>query len=307
MPTTFYEWDPISDNIVAEYDENGNVIVEYTTEPGLHGAVISEHRNGQTYYHIHDGQGNTVALTNDQGEVTDTFAYTANGELTERTGDTPTPYQYNGEHGYYTDQQTGELLVRARVLSPLLGRWLSEDPQEYATPDTNLYRYAVNRPTYFRDPSGAHVCDEDPVASVPDDLNKVPKSSPKCHGTCIWAEVPLKATDCKLEKLEYVSGPFVPCTAATFAMEAVCGKLQGEVEENTKTRKPGEVYQGSFCDKFCTCDLDKKETHKGKKKFRFEDTTISLFIAEKTQCVFKVTGTITFESPSYELMPCRKI
>jgi RHS repeat-associated protein len=128
MPTTYYEWDPNNDNIIAEYDENGNVIVEYTTEPGLHGAVISEHRNGQTYYHHHDGMGNTVALTNDQGDVTDTIAYTANGEVTERTGNTPSPYQYKGEHGYYTDHTTGEVMVRRRDYDPRLGRWLSTDP-----------------------------------------------------------------------------------------------------------------------------------------------------------------------------------
>ena len=69
MSAVNYLWNPINDNIIAEYDDDGNVIVEYTTEPGLHGAVISEHRNGQTYYHLRDGQGNTVALTNDQGEV----------------------------------------------------------------------------------------------------------------------------------------------------------------------------------------------------------------------------------------------
>ncbi|HUE72703.1 MAG TPA: RHS repeat-associated core domain-containing protein [Pirellulaceae bacterium] len=158
MPTRYYEWDELEDNIIAEYDENGNVIVEYTTEPGYHGAVISEHRNGQTYYHHHDGQGNTIALTNDQGEVTDTFAYTANGELTERTGNTPTPYQYKGEHGYYTDQETGEVMMRRRKLDPEQGRWLSADPAGLLD-DVNRYRYVQNNPIGLIDPSGLEAFD----------------------------------------------------------------------------------------------------------------------------------------------------
>jgi len=180
MPTTYYEWDPISDNIVAERDENGNVIVEYTTEPGYHGAVINEHRNGQTYYHHNDGQGNLRALTNDQGEVTDTFAYTSNGELTERTGTTPTPFQFGGQHGYYTDPETNELMVRQRILEPQLGRWLSADPLRLADialiphrlafepllierllevwPETQFYTYVDNDPVNSIDPSGLVKC-----------------------------------------------------------------------------------------------------------------------------------------------------
>jgi RHS repeat-associated protein len=153
MPTVNYLWDPISDNIVREVDENGNVIVDYTTEPGYHGAVISEHRDGQSYYPHHDGQGNTRALTDDQGNVTDTFAYTANGELTERTGTTPTPFQCGGEHGYYTDQTTGEIMVRRRDYDPPLGRWLSVDPSGFID-GINLYQYVRNNPISLVDPSG---------------------------------------------------------------------------------------------------------------------------------------------------------
>ena len=153
MPTTHYFWDPISDNIIQERDETGNVTVEYTTEPGYHGAVISEHRNGQTYYHHHDGQGNLRALTSDQGEVTDTFAYTSNGELTERTGTTPTPFQFGGEHGCYTDQTTGEVMMRRRDYDPAQGRWLSVDPSGFID-GMNLYLYVHNRVTRFSDPSG---------------------------------------------------------------------------------------------------------------------------------------------------------
>lgn len=38
MATTYYHWDPVDDVIMYETDENGDVTVEYTHEPGLHGA-----------------------------------------------------------------------------------------------------------------------------------------------------------------------------------------------------------------------------------------------------------------------------
>ena len=87
MPVTEYLWDPLLDNVIGEYDENGNEIVSYNTEPELHGSVISQHRadSGSSYYH-HDGLGSTVALTDQSGNVTDTYAYNAFGETVERTG-----------------------------------------------------------------------------------------------------------------------------------------------------------------------------------------------------------------------------
>lgn len=137
MPTVNYLWNPINDSIIAEFDDAGNTIAEYTTEPD--GRLISEHRDGVTYQHHYDAQGNTRALTNDQGEVTDTFAYTANGELTERTGTTPTPYQYGGEHGYYTDQTTGQIMARGRDYDPARARWLTVGPLPPEGQPDNLY------------------------------------------------------------------------------------------------------------------------------------------------------------------------
>jgi hypothetical protein len=37
MPTVHYLWDELDDNILEEYDDAGNVIAEFTHEPGLHG------------------------------------------------------------------------------------------------------------------------------------------------------------------------------------------------------------------------------------------------------------------------------
>lgn len=100
-------WDPLSDNILQERDETGAVTAEYTCEPGLHGNVISQNRGGvESQFHF-DPQGSLIAVTDDNQEVTDTLAYTAFGEVIERTGTTEVPFQYIGQKGYYRDPLTG--------------------------------------------------------------------------------------------------------------------------------------------------------------------------------------------------------
>ena len=101
MPETNFFWDPLSDNILQERDETGTVTAEYTTEPGLYGNLISQNRGGvESQYHF-DPQGSTLALTDDNQQVTDTYAYSAFGEVTEHTGSTINPFQYIGKMGYY--------------------------------------------------------------------------------------------------------------------------------------------------------------------------------------------------------------
>jgi YD repeat-containing protein len=83
MPETNFYWDPLSDNILQERDESATVRVSYTTEPGLYGNVISQHRGGVESQVHYDALGSTLAVTDDQN-TTDTLAYTAYGEVSER-------------------------------------------------------------------------------------------------------------------------------------------------------------------------------------------------------------------------------
>ena len=155
MSTTYYVWDEENDSLLEEIDENGNVIVSYTNEPGPFGKVISQERNGVTSYYHYDGQGNTVALTDDNGDVTDTYIYTAYGELVSSTGTTVNPFRYGGQYGYYTDVETNDIYIRARSYNPSLGRWLTSDPIGYGSEDDNLYEFVRGNSQRFLDPSGS--------------------------------------------------------------------------------------------------------------------------------------------------------
>ena len=95
----------------------------YTHEPGLYGNLLSQNRNGVTSYYHYDGRGDTVALTDDAGNVTDTKEYDAWGNVIASTGSTVTPYQFGGRQGYQT--AAGFVSVRATVYQPIVGRWLN--------------------------------------------------------------------------------------------------------------------------------------------------------------------------------------
>ena len=69
MSAVNYVWDEENDSLLEEVDDNGNVIVSYTNEPGPFGKVISQERNGVTSYYHYDGQGSTLALTDDNGNI----------------------------------------------------------------------------------------------------------------------------------------------------------------------------------------------------------------------------------------------
>lgn len=168
MTAVNYLWNPINDNIVEEFDDAGNTIAEYTTEPDQFGDVVSQFRDGQESFYHTDGQGSTLALTNANGDLTDTYAYSAFGDLTARTGSTMNPFQYIGQKQYYNDVQTEAYEIRRRPMV-FHGRWLTKDPVYFiALDDPNTYLYVGNLCIQRVDPSGLAppvpcICDPDAV------------------------------------------------------------------------------------------------------------------------------------------------
>ena len=105
MARTYYEWDEVNDTLLRETDEAGNTIAEYTHEPTRYGPLLSQRRNGHTYYHHYDGLGNTRALTDESGHVTDRYSYDAWGNQIAHTGTTTNPFGYKGALGYYANPE----------------------------------------------------------------------------------------------------------------------------------------------------------------------------------------------------------
>jgi len=66
---------------------------------------------------------------------------------------TPTPFAYKGQWGYYTDVETGILLLTHRSFDPATGRFLTRDPIGFEG-GINLYAYVGNGVVMLKEPTG---------------------------------------------------------------------------------------------------------------------------------------------------------
>ncbi len=111
-----------------------------------HWATVTD--SGQVEYSLVDAINSTVATVDQTGTVKGRFYYEPFGATT--ASGSSFPFQFTGRVPLTADLY----YYRARCYNSVLGRFLSEDPIGLSGGDTNLYRYALNRPLQLADPSG---------------------------------------------------------------------------------------------------------------------------------------------------------
>jgi RHS repeat-associated protein len=105
------------------------------------------------FFHA-DGLGSIRALTDETGAVTDTYTFSAFGELLSHTGPDLNAYLFAGEP---LDPNSGFYYLRARWMDPGVGRFGGVDswPGNLFEPATlHRYSYVGNDPAAKIDPSG---------------------------------------------------------------------------------------------------------------------------------------------------------
>ena len=153
--TTRFVIDPrnVLTQVLMETDGEGNPISYYVYGLGL---ISQEDADGAYHLYHFDSRGSTIALTNDKGEVTDTFAYGPYGELLTRTGSTHTNFLFNGQFGVITDDN-GLYYMRARYYNPEIKRFINQDILLGNISDSstfNRYAYVNGQPINLIDPFG---------------------------------------------------------------------------------------------------------------------------------------------------------
>jgi RHS repeat-associated protein len=123
----------------------------------VYGLGLLHEESGSTisYYH-HDRRGDTIALTDATGAVTDRTSYGVYGELLSHTGTTNTPFLFNGKWGVQTDP-SGVYYHRARYYHPKLRRFLNQDMLLGSITmhaGLNRFAYANSNPVTDVDPLG---------------------------------------------------------------------------------------------------------------------------------------------------------
>ncbi len=89
--------------------------------------MIGEEVSGSFKVYHFDYRGSTVAITDSNCNITDTFTYDTYGKLTARTGTTKTPFLYNGRDGVMYEDDTGLIYMRARYYSHTLRQFVNTD------------------------------------------------------------------------------------------------------------------------------------------------------------------------------------
>jgi RHS repeat-associated protein len=125
---------------------------------------------------LKDALGSTIALVDSSGIVQTTYSYDPFGGTSVSGSGNANEFQYTGRE----NDGGGLYYYRARYYSPLLGRFINEDPLGFAGSGPNLYAYAEDDPIDFSDPFGLDAAAVVPVVrEIGKGLRVVPTRYPR--------------------------------------------------------------------------------------------------------------------------------
>ena len=148
--------------VIAETDEQGNVLRRYIYGLNLDESLMVEYQ-GKEYYYLQDAMNNVVGLTDSQGNLAEEYSYTPFGKTVGSQSSYINPYLFVGRR---YDEESGLYYFRNRYYEPSLGRFINPEPKPHVFM-TNLYTYVGNNPVNLKDPTG--LCGDNPGPLPPPD------------------------------------------------------------------------------------------------------------------------------------------
>ena len=155
--TTRYLQNPLSSlpDLAATMNGSNQVDTVFLHGPGgLLGGISA---GGDWQIAHQDFNANIVGLTDDQAQVTASYAYTPYGRSAGATGGSDFPFQFSGGVGVVTDEPEGLVHMRARSYSPEIRQFTSGDliPGNLARPmSLGRYNFVEGMAMGGMDPSG---------------------------------------------------------------------------------------------------------------------------------------------------------
>jgi RHS repeat-associated protein len=141
------------DHVLEISDEAGNTQYRYVYGLGL---ISQEEATGRQLIYHADNLGNTLARTDEAGEIVDRYAYGPFGQLLAQIESSFNPFRYDGRDGVM-DDGNGLYYMRARSYAPGLMSFLQQDylMGDIGYPQTlNGYAFVAGNPITSIDPLG---------------------------------------------------------------------------------------------------------------------------------------------------------
>lgn len=151
MPTG-PQLDPLN-QVLQITDESNKLEKRFVYGLGL---IAEETAAGDYLVYHFDERGSTVAMSDQQGNVVNRFAYGVYGALTNQHGERSTPFLYNGQQGVLTDGNDLYSMC-SRFYRPSNMRFLQQDfllGNPFSSQSLNRYAYVGGNPIGYVDPLG---------------------------------------------------------------------------------------------------------------------------------------------------------
>ncbi|HEY6250923.1 MAG TPA: RHS repeat-associated core domain-containing protein [Candidatus Angelobacter sp.] len=136
------------DGANAAQELSGSTVTANLLSGGID-EVFSRADSSGAFTPLKDALGSTIALTDLNGNLQTSYTYDPFGNTSVTGTSNANEFQYTGRE----NDGNGLYFYRARYYSPLLGRFISEDPAGFGG-GLNLYSYVFDSPTNLADPSG---------------------------------------------------------------------------------------------------------------------------------------------------------
>ena len=146
--------------VLVEQNINGRTDTSYIYGAEINGGfdrISLDRFDGSTDYYLYDARGSVSGVTNEEGQVYQSYRYSVTGEITFGAPQYENEYTYNGE-SYNPNIQSQYL--RARYYCVVTATFLTEDSYlgNQTEPLTlNRYNYCVSSYLNYTDPSGNEV------------------------------------------------------------------------------------------------------------------------------------------------------
>ena len=146
--------------VLVEQNINGRTDTSYIYGAEINGGfdrISLDRFDGSTGYYLYDARGSVSGITNEEGQVYQSYRYSVTGEITFGAPQYENEYTYNGES--YNPNIESQYL-RARYYCVVTATFLTEDSYlgSLTEPLTlNRYNYCVSSYLNYTDPSGNEV------------------------------------------------------------------------------------------------------------------------------------------------------